>query len=278
MDVVEVATPTGASDGSSPAQAAPAPGGRRITRVRGLPGGRAVVGALLVAGAIVATFVAYLDAATVPTRDVVIATAVVEPGTRLASLEDVAERFGTVPVELQGGDAADGLVTAADVESLIGRTVVAPLQPGDLLLGSQVVADGGMEGAYTLSFALSRTAAVGGALQPGERIDVLGTFGAGDGAYTAFVVRSVPLLRVTAPDGGTLGASSDVTLTVAITDPADVQALGHAVNTAEVFVVRSSGEQGASEAAPGAYRAEPRDQGPLPEPAGPVSRAEPGSP
>ena len=236
------------------------------------------MGALLVAGAIVATFAAYLDAATVPTRDVVVATAVVEPGTRLASLEDVAERFGTVAFEVQGGEAADALVTAADVEGLVGRTVVAPLRPGDLLLASQVVADGGIEGAHTLSFALSRTAAVGGALQPGERIDVLGTFGSGDGAYTAFVVRSVPLLRVAAPDGGSLGASSDVTLTVAISDPADVLALGHAVNTADVFVVRSSGDPRAAQAAPGAYRAEPRQQGPLPERAGPVSPAESGQP
>ncbi len=228
------------------------------------------MGALLVAAAIVATFVAYLDAVTVPTREVVIATEVVDPGTQLSSMDEVAARFGTVEVELQEGEATQGLVPADEVEALVGRTVVAPLQRGDLLLASQVVADGGIEGAHVLSFALPRTAAVGGSLQPGERIDVLGTFGSGETAYTAFVARSVPVLRVTAPDGGAIGSGAEITLTVAITAPGDVQALGHAVNTANVFVVRSRGGEEGTEAAPGAYRAEPREQGPRPEPAGPL--------
>ena len=225
-----------------------------------------MVGALLVAAAAVATFAAYLDATAAPSRAFVVATTVIDPGTRLASVEDVSARFGTIALELHG-DVADRLVPAADVDALIGRVVVAPLQPGDLLAASQVVADGGVDGAHSLSFALPRTAAAGGALQPGDRIDVLGTFGSGDSAYTTFVVRAVPLLRVTAPDGGTLGAGSDLTLTVAVTDPGDVQALGHAVNTATVFVVRSTAGPGDGEAAPGAYRAAPSDQGPLPEPA-----------
>lgn len=232
-----------------------------------------MVGALLVAAAAVATFAAYLDATAAPSRAFVVATAAIEPGTRLGSVDEVAARFGTIALELHG-EVADRLVPAADVDQLVGRIVVAPLQPGDLLSASQVVADGGVDGAHTLSFALPRTAAVGGSLQPGERIDVLGTFGSGDNAYTTYVVRAIPLLRVTAPDGGSMAASSELTLTVAITDPGDVQALGHAVNTANVFVVRSVADPGGSDPAPGAYRAEPSDQGPLPEPALPLPGVE----
>ena len=268
-----MATPVGSRVEEAPARARHRAAHRRIERARQLPGGRAVVGALLVAAAAVATFVAYLDATAAPSRAFVVATAAIEPGTRLASVEDVAARFGTIALELHG-DVADRLVPAADVDGLVGRVVVAPLQPGDLLSASQVVADGGADGAHSLSFALPRTAAVGGALQPGDRIDVLGTFGSGDSAYTSFVVRAVPLLRLTAPDGGTLGASSDLTLTVAVTDPGDVQALGHAVNTATVFVVRSTAGPDDRDAAPGAYRSEPSDQGPLPEPVSPLLGAD----
>lgn len=237
---------------------------RRITRPRSLPGGRAVVGALLVAAAAVATFAAYLDATATPERSFVVATAPIDPGTRLTSMEDVGARFGTVPADLHG-EVAERLVPADAVEQLVGQVVVAPLASGDLLSTSQLVADGGVEGAQTLSFALPRTAAVGGALQPGERIDVLATFGSGDGAYTAFVARGIPLLRITAPDGGTLASGSELILTVAVTELADVQALGHAVHTAGVFVTRSTAQPGGGQAAPGAYRAEPREVGPLPE-------------
>ncbi len=254
--------PPRAADEAADGQAAP--GTRRIERPRSLPGGRAVVGALLVAAAAVATFAAYLDATATPNRSFVVATAPIEPGTRLGSIEDVSARFGTIALDLQG-EVAARLVPAESVEELVGRVVVAPLGPGDLLSTTQVVEDGGVDRAQSLSFALPRTAAVGGALQPGERIDVLATFGSGESAYTSFVVRGVPLLRITAPDGGSIGSGSELILTVAVTELADVQALGHAVNTAQVFVTRSTAATDEADGAPGAYRAQPRDVGPLPD-------------
>jgi Flp pilus assembly protein CpaB len=228
-----------------------------------------VVGALLIAAAALVTFVAYLDATAAPTRSYLVATASTEPGTRLGSMTEVAERFGTIALDLSPEVAARAVPSTA-VDSLIGQVVVAPLQPGDLLTRTQLVDDGGVEDAQTLSFALSRTAAVSGALRPGERVDVLATFGSGDSAYTAFVVRGVPLLRVTALDGGALGDSSDLMLTVAVSALRDVQALGHAVNTAEVFVTRSTATSDVDDPAPGAFRATPDDPGPRPDPATPT--------
>lgn len=242
---------------------------RRIRPPRSLPGGRAVVGALLVAAAAVGTFAAYLDATAAPTGRYVVATTTVEPGTRLRSLDDIDERFGTIALELPSELAARA-VEASGVDDLVGQVVLTPLQPGDLLTRTQVVADGGVEGAQTLSFALPRTAAVGGALRPGERVDVLATHGSGDSAYTAYVVRGIPLLRVAAVDGGSLGDSEDLTLTVAVPALEDVQALGHAVNTAEVFVTRSTATPGSVEPVPGAFRAAPGDVGPRPDPSPPL--------
>jgi hypothetical protein len=229
-----------------------------------LPGGRAVIGALLVTAAAVATFAAYLDATAAPTTRYVVATAAVEPGTRLGSLEDVGARFGTIAVELPP-EVAAGVVTAAEVEQLVGQVVLAPYEPGDLLSRAQVVEE--VADAQTLSFAVPRRAAVAGSLRAGERIDVLATYGSGADAYTLFVVRGVPLLRVDAPDGGSLGASSEVLLTVAVTAMEDVQALGHAVSAAELLVTRSTARVGDDDPAPGSYRPQPDGPGPRPDPA-----------
>ena len=229
-----------------------------------------MVGALLVAAAAVVTFAGYLDATAAPTRRYVVATAAIEPGTRLASMAEVSERFGTIALDL-ADEVAARVVPASEVEALVGQVVVAPLQPGDLLTQTQLVDDGGADGAQTLSFSLPRTAAVGGALRPGERVDVLATFGSGDGAYTAFVVRGAPLLGVAASDGGPLGGSSELTLTVAVSALRDVQALGHAVNTGEVFVTRSTATPESDDPAPGAFRATPEEVGPRPDPATPIA-------
>ena len=225
-----------------------------------------MVGALLVAAAAVATFAAYLDATAAPTTRVVVATAAVEPGTRLSSLTEVSARFGTIAFE-PPAEVAVRLVTASEVEDLVGQVVIAPLEPGDLVTRSHLVEDGGVPAAQTLSFSLPRNAAVAGTVRPGERIDVLATYGTGDGAYTAYVVRGVPVLQVTAPDGGTVGAAPEVTLTVAVSALTDVQALGHAVNTASVFVTRSTARPGDDARAPGAFRAAPETTGPAPDPA-----------
>ncbi|TVP74145.1 MAG: hypothetical protein EA340_01650 [Nitriliruptor sp.] len=267
VDVTSVAG-TGSSPGAAGEDRARE--GRTIRPPRSLPGGRAVVGALLIAAAAVVTFAAYLDATSAPTRSYVVATAPVEPGTRLGDMAEVSERFGTIALDLSD-EVAARVLPASAVDSLVGQVVVTPLQPGDLLTRTQLVDDGGAEGAQTLSFSLPRTAAVAGALRPGERVDVLATFGSGDGAYTAYVVRGVPLLGISAPDGGPLGGSSELTLTVAVSALRDVQALGHAVNTAEVFVTRSTASPEVDDPAPGAFRSTPQDVGPLPDPATPAT-------
>jgi pilus assembly protein CpaB len=255
---------------STPAAGRSAPDGegprRRVRRTRSLPGGRAVVGALLVTVAAVATFAAYLDATAEPTTSYLVAIEPVEPGTRFASGDDLREVFGSVTVELTA-PLSDRAIPVEELDSLIGRVLVAPLGRGDLVTRTSMVDDGGVAPAQTMSFALPRNAAVGGTLRPGERIDVLATYGASDAAYTAYIVRGVPLLRVTGPDGGPLGTSSDVVLTVAVTELADVQALGHAISAASVFVTRSTALPGSDDAAPGAFRADPDAPGPLPDPA-----------
>ena len=244
--------------------------GRRIRRARTLPGGRAVVGALLVTAAAVATFATYLDATAEPTTAYLVATEPVEPGTRFATGEELRAVFGSLTVEL-APPLSERAIPVGELDTLVGRVLVAPLGRGDLVTRTSVVDDGGVAPAQTLSFSLPRDAAVGGTLRPGERVDVLATYGASDSAYTAYIVRGVPLLRVTGPDGGPVGTATDVVLTVAVTELGDVQALGHAASTATVFVTRSTATPGGGDAAPAPFRADPAASGPRPDPASSTS-------
>ncbi len=229
---------------------------RRIRPSRSLPGGRAVVGALLVAAAAVVTFAAYLEATAAPSVTYVVARESVEVGTRLASMDEVGERFGTVALDVSGV-VAERLIPSDERSTLIGQAVVSPLQAGDLLTRTQLLDDGGLEDGHSLSFALPRPAAVAGELRPGERIDVLATYGSGAEAYTSYVVRGVPLVRVAASDGGALGSSADLTLTIVVPGPTEVQAVGHAVHSADVFIARSTVHSEGAAAQPDDFRPAP---------------------
>jgi hypothetical protein len=253
---------------------------RRIGRLRGLPGGRAVVGALLVTAAAVGTFAVHLNAIAEAETEYLVALASAEPGTRFASVDEVRATFGSAGVELTA-PLAERAIPVSEIEGLVGHTLVAPLERGDLVSRTAVVEDGGVAPAQTMSFPVGRTAAVGGALRAGERVDVLATYGSGEAAYTAFVVRGVPLLRVSAPDGSSVpaaGGGSDLTLTVAVTELEDVQRLGHAVSVADLFVTRSTAVTGDDGQAPGAYVAEPAGRGVVPDPASSAQLSDPEPP
>ena len=243
----------------------PAAPGRRIRRARGLPGGRAVVGALLISAAAVGVFAAFLTATAEPRSSYAVAVTDIEIGTRLDVDAPVAELFEFVPMDLPDGLTARAV---SDLQSpqLAGQLVTSPVGEGDLLLASAIVDDARVPATEKLSFALPATDAVGGALQPGERIDVLATYGSGSDAWTAFVVRGVLLIDQQHAAGG-VGASGDVTLTVAVSSLRDVQALGHAVRAADVFVTRSTVGEGADDTAPDAFMPSRDAAGPRPDPA-----------
>jgi hypothetical protein len=249
--------------------------GRRIRRARGLPGGRAVVGALLVAAAAVGVFAAFLTATAEPQTRYAVATGDIEVGTRLDTDTAVAELFDFVAIDLPDGLAARA-VSDLQAPQLSGQLVTSPIQEGDLLLATTIVDDAGVPATEKLSFSLPAADAVGGSLRPGERIDVLATYGSGTDAWTAFVVRGVLLVDHQVVGSG-VGASGDVTLTVAVSSLRDVQALGHAVRTADVLVTRSTVGEGADDEVPGAFVPSRDDAGPAPDLGGdPVGEGSPG--
>lgn len=256
-DVSTVATTE--SDGASDGGAV----GRRIRRQRGLPGGRAVVGALLVSAAAVAVFAAYLNATSEPATRYVVASGAIAPGTMIEDRQAALELFSAAPIDLL--PPVDGRVFLVDeIDSLVGQVVIVALERGDLLQRSAVLEAGGVGDAQVMSFSVPRSDAVAGDLVPGERIDVLATYTLDGETFTSFIVRGVPLVGV---EAGTGGGGGSVTLTVAVSSLTDVQALGHAVNTASVFVTRSTATGQDADRAPGAFVPSADAPGPRPDPA-----------
>jgi Flp pilus assembly protein CpaB len=216
-------------------------GPRRIRPRGSLPGGRAVAGGLLVAVATVGTFAAYRGASGGPTTSYAVAAHELRPGEVIGAGDVRLRRVdlpGALAARAYDGDAA-----------LVGAIVTAPLAEGELVQRSAVAEGSGRAPMQELSFAVETERAVDGRLRPGERVDVLATYGTGTDARTQVVVRAA-LLAATSDGDGDLSGST-VVLTVALERSEDVLALTHAVRAGEVTVVRTTGV--APDAEPGRY-------------------------
>lgn len=238
-------------------------GGHQILRHRGLPGGRAVVGALLVAAAAVAVFAAYLGAVSDPDTHYLVANGPIAPGTMVEDGSMARELFSSAAIDL-APPVDQRILLVEEIDGLVGTVVSVPLQRGDLLHRTAILDAGGVSDVQVMSFSLPRSDALAGDLAAGETLDVLATYNLGGEAFTAFVLRGIPLLDVHGESGTTGGP---VTLTVGASGLEDIQALGHAVNTASVFVTRAVDDPG-RDRAPGPYRPSLDSRGPVPDPAG----------
>jgi Flp pilus assembly protein CpaB len=204
----------------------------RARRRAALPSGRAVLGGLLVAVAMVAAYVAASGATAGPAGRAVVADRRLPIGHRIEA-EDLRLAAVDVPA-----DAADRLFGSP--EALVGARTTADLQPGDLILRSTVVAgDDHAPDTRAFSFPVDRERAADGHLQPGERVDVLATFGTGDAAHTEVVASGVRLLDVEELGKATIGSSGKVVVTVALAADADVVRATQASQVASVTVILS---------------------------------------
>ena len=226
---------------------------RTVRPRRSLPGGRAVVGAFLVVVAAVGTFGAYLTATAAPATSYLVAARTFEIGHVLGE-DDLVLGAGVRAAAIDLPDEQAGRVVPADpaaMAALVGRVVVAPIMTGDLVqhtafVGVEEAGDG-----VTMSFSLPVDRALAGRVGAGERVDVLATFsGAGAlGSETRVVARDVVVVAVLAGGDGLNGGR--VTMTVEVPDLATAQQLQHAVDTAQVAVLRGGD---ATAPTPGATR------------------------
>lgn len=214
-----------ARNGQRPGASAPAP------RRRAVPGGRAVLGGLLVAAAVVGLFYASTRSQAPPRQTYVVARRAIAPGARLGR-----DDLGRVAIDLPPAVAGRAF---HDPSTLVGATVVAPLAAGDLIQASAVVSKPSAPPSREVTFAVPG-ATLSSSVEEGERIDVVATYGSGTDAFSTIVLRQALVVGL---DRGrsSVGDQPDVSVTVAVDDPTDAVALAHAVQLAKLTVVRATG-------------------------------------
>jgi Flp pilus assembly protein CpaB len=208
-------------------------GGRALRRRTALPTGRAVVGGFLVALAALGIFAAYARATDGPTTTYVVARRDVPIGSRLT-----ADDLTLLPMELPGVVATGAVFDAEG--PLVGATTVGPIRRGELVQAGDVVRKQSGADQLEISFELESSRALAGTLRPGERVDVLATFGAGGDTYTVTVVRQARVLQ-TSRNGGALANGDAEVISLAVPTAEEALALSHAINAGEVTLVRSTG-------------------------------------
>jgi Flp pilus assembly protein CpaB len=202
---------------------------RTVRRRKGLPGSRAVVGGLLVAASAVGLFAAASRSSDGPTESFVVAREELAAGTRLE-----ASHLALLPMEL-APEVRARVFDRAD--PLLGTTLVAPLAAGELVQASAVVARRGDSASRELSFTIER-GRLGAGVKQGERADLLATYGTGNEAFTAVVVRQALLVSI---ERARTGESGPTTVTVAVEEAADALALAHALQLGKITMVRATG-------------------------------------
>lgn len=208
--------------------------GPSITRRRGLPTGRAVVGALLVSVAAIGLFVAYRQAVGEPDTSFVVLAERVEAGQRVTAAD----------VQMENIELPDSVTATVfgDPSAVIGAVAIVPLRAGEMLQRSDVLLLAPGEEPddppwRELSFSIAAARAVDGQIRPGETIDLVATYSVQSETDTVVVFRDAPVLRITEASDGLLSSTGGVTITVALADPSTVLAAVNAVDDAEELTV-----------------------------------------
>lgn len=127
-------------------------------------------------------------------------------------------RAGDVRVGELAGDRAvlDGLVPERRLDRVVGRRLAAPVTGGAPLPRNALTRPIAEGAAYTLTLPAIRT----GAVQVGDRVTVLATYGAGSGrARTTVIARSLQVLGLGTAAGSVNSTTTSVPIVLAVPDP-----------------------------------------------------------
>lgn len=168
------------------------------------------------------------------TTEVVVARRDLRAGARVERGDLTTARVGG-----DGGLVAR-FVSAADRDTLVGMVLVMGVDAGTPVLDQYVREPAAAGDQRAMSFAVSADRAVAGAIEVGDRVDVLAVDR--DGVVGYALADALVLDRDDGSSGGPIRStgSDDLTLTVAV-DSAGARRLAAAIADGEVTVVRSTG-------------------------------------
>ncbi|HSJ50147.1 MAG TPA: Flp pilus assembly protein CpaB [Actinomycetota bacterium] len=159
---------------------------------------------------------------------------------RGTSLDDDALRVELVPVAF----APPGRI--AIPSTLLGRTLTSDVAEGEPVTRTRIATSGGPIASLVPSGLRAFPIPVGpsvGAVRPGDRVDVLATFG-GPRPYTDTVASGLEVLAVVEPGGATFDAAGgDRASLVLLVGPAIAEELAHASAFADLAVAVASADE-----------------------------------
>lgn len=133
--------------------------------------------------------------------------------------------------------------TYSDPGALSGTVSRSHVAAGEILQRGGVVesspAQRNVAPAREVSLRVEVERAADGRLESGDRVDVLATYGNGIDATTFVVLADASVLAADRADGGVASGRS-VVLTLALADRADTIALAHAIDNADITIVRTT--------------------------------------
>jgi Flp pilus assembly protein CpaB len=204
---------------------------RTVARRRSLPGGRAVLGGLLVAASATGVFAAWSASAHGPTATYVVVTNDVAPGERIERGD-----LELVTVDLP---SAQRRVAFTDVDVLVGATALSPLADGQLVQSSEVAKPVGAPDRAQISLRVEPGSAVGGDLRAGDVVDVIVTYTNGGAPQTSTISRGAHVVRVLADDQR-VGSGGAVVVVLAVR-PAELEPIAEAAAAGHVTIARTTG-------------------------------------
>ncbi|MDJ0954959.1 MAG: RcpC/CpaB family pilus assembly protein, partial [Acidimicrobiia bacterium] len=166
------------------------------------------------------------------TVDVAVAATDIAAGTTLE-----LSHFDEVPVPADESLAAR-LLPATGIEQAVGKLVVRPMDAGDPILLSDLLAVDSGDGLRAMSIPIEQSRAVSGLLTRGDTVDIVLV---ADGVAT-FVAAGIEVLDVPSAETNALGARSGYAPTVAV-DSSQALRIAAALDTGDVHIIRSTGAQ-----------------------------------
>lgn len=226
---------------------APPNGVRPLPRRRGVPNGRAALGGLLVALAILLLFSVADSRGGTHLERYVVARRPLLIGAHIA-----ASDLTTAAIHVPTGNLRRHVFN--NPNRVVGAVVVAPVAAGELVQASAIIAADSVTDQRQVSVPIASARALGDRLQPGELVDVVATFGSGADAFSLAVVKSA---RVVARDtsGGPLGDSKGEVVILAVRTSEEAVAVAHAIAAGQISLIRVSGVGPEPSATDAPYRA-----------------------
>jgi Flp pilus assembly protein CpaB len=144
------------------------------------------------------------------------------------------------------GDVLSRYATGADP---VGAVLTRPVRSGELIPAGAMAEARSATAGRSMTIPVSPEHANGGRLQPGDRIDVVATFHAGDArARSVMLLPAAEVLDVVTAGGLVVNEQSTVGVTVAVS-PEDAIRVAYAVRSAAIDVAKVTGEIGTGDPA-----------------------------